>query len=70
MSTMPRARRAETVPAAARRRPPSTPKPDYRRIFLEPRYTDPILVADYQQMWEEERTSRRTGARTSRPRTD
>ncbi|MEU6331561.1 MULTISPECIES: hypothetical protein [unclassified Streptomyces] len=70
MSTMPRARRVESVPAARRRPPPATPKPDYRNIFLEPRYTDPSVAAEYQQLWEEERASRRTGSRGSRPRTD
>ncbi|GGX54388.1 hypothetical protein [Streptomyces noursei] len=69
MSTMPRARRAQTVPAA-RRQPPATPKPDYRKVFLEPRYPDPSVAADYEQQWEDEQAARRTKTRGPRHRTD
>ncbi|MFD3424243.1 hypothetical protein [Streptomyces decoyicus] len=70
MSTMPRARRVERAPVGRRRPPPATPKPDYRNIFLEPRYTDPNIAAEYQELWEEERASRRPTARGPRHRTD
>ncbi|MFH0246357.1 hypothetical protein ACGRHY_28950 [Streptomyces sp. HK10] len=69
MPSIPRGRRVETVPA--RRRPPVAPKPDFRRIFLEPKYTDPDLIAAYEPGEEDEHADRRPrGGRGARYRTD
>ncbi|WP_372412611.1 hypothetical protein [Streptomyces luteireticuli] len=41
-------------PAPRRRPQPLSPKPDYRNIFLEPRYSDP-RIQDLQDQYEQER---------------